>query len=153
MAAPTELLGQVDLFRDLDRRELQDVAGAMKEYTFPAGREIVTQGTDGVGFFVIAQGTARVTVDGGDIRTLGPGDHFGEIALIAEAPRTATVQAESELTAWGMTAWGLPPDRRAERDDRLEAPAGPRPHDERTLAGPDGDDPLERTRSGLHRSR
>jgi len=109
MAAPTELLAKVDLFRDLDRRELRDVAGAMKEYTFAAGREIVEQGTGGAGFFVIADGTAKVSVDGKEVRTLRAGDSFGELALIADAPRTATVSAETEVTCWGMSSWAFRP--------------------------------------------
>jgi cGMP-dependent protein kinase len=109
MAPPQELLTNVDLFRDLDKRELREVADAMKEYTFSAGHEIVTQGKDGVGFFVIADGTAKVTVDGGEVRTLRAGDYFGEIGLLAEAPRTATVTAESDVTCWGLVAWAFRP--------------------------------------------
>ena len=109
MAPPQELLANVALFRDLDKRELREVADAMKEYRFSAGHEIVTQGTDGVGFFVIADGTAKVSVDGGEVRTLQTGDYFGEIALLAEAPRTATVTAETDLICWGLVSWAFRP--------------------------------------------
>src|SRR5207244_8139968 len=98
MAPPQELLANVDLFRDLDKRELREIADAMKEYTFSAGREIVTQGQDGVGFFVIADGTAKVTVDGGEVRTLQAGDYCGEIALLGGAPRPPPRTAGSRRT-------------------------------------------------------
>jgi len=109
MAPPQELLANVDLFRDLDNRELREIAVAMKEYTFEAGREIVTQGQNGVGFFVIADGTAKVTIDGCDIRTLGAGDYFGEIALIDEGSRSATITAKTDVTAYGLTPWQFRP--------------------------------------------
>jgi CRP/FNR family transcriptional regulator len=109
MAAPTDLVSQVDLFRDLDRGELRDVAGAMKEYRFPAGREIVSEGSGGAGFFLISEGTAKVLVGGAEVRTLGPGDSFGEIALVADVPRTATVTADSDVTCWGLTSWAFRP--------------------------------------------
>jgi len=109
MGPSTDMLASVDLFRDLDKRELREIAEVMKEYRYAAGREIVTQGREGIGFFVIADGSAVVSIDGGDIRTLGPGDYFGEIALIADAPRTATVTAESDLICWSMASWTFRP--------------------------------------------
>jgi CRP-like cAMP-binding protein len=62
-----------------------------------------------VGFFFVESGTASVTQDGQRRATLGPGDHFGEIALLAGADRTATVSAETDLVCWGMPAWNFRP--------------------------------------------
>jgi CRP-like cAMP-binding protein len=93
------------LFDRLGLRELKQVAGAMSERRFAPGTPITVEGEVGVGFFVIADGSARVDVGGEHVRTLGTGDHFGEIALIVEAPRTATVTAETELRCFAMTSW------------------------------------------------
>jgi len=106
-AAPTEFLARVALFSDLSKRELKAIAGSMQEHRYPAGREVVAEGKLGVGFFVIADGTAVVTKAGGAVTTLGPGDCFGEIALIAESKRTATVAAETDLTCWTLTSWAF----------------------------------------------
>ena len=58
---------------------------------------------------MIADGTAKVTIDGGEVRTLLPGDHFVEIALISQSARTATVTADSDLTCWGLVSWEFRP--------------------------------------------
>ena len=103
------LLKQVPLFADLDRRDLEQVAESLKERTFGAGETVATEGERGVGFFIIQEGEARVTIAGDERRRLGPGDYFGEIALIAETDRTATVSAETELRCLGMTFWDFRP--------------------------------------------
>jgi CRP/FNR family cyclic AMP-dependent transcriptional regulator len=105
----TQLLKQVPLFSDLDNRELGQIAQSMKRRQFSAGQEIAREGESGVGFFVIEDGNAKVSVHGDERRRLGPGDYFGEIALIAQGARTATVTAESDLTAYGMTFWDFRP--------------------------------------------
>jgi CRP-like cAMP-binding protein len=67
------------------------------------------EGEQGVGFFVIEDGEAEVTVGGEPRRTLGPGDHFGEVALLGAQPRTATITATTELRCYGMTSWQFRP--------------------------------------------
>jgi len=108
-APPVELLQRVPLFADLERRELQRLAGSFKERNVRAGEAIATEGGGAAGFFLIDDGTARVTVRGQERGTLGPGDYFGEIALIDEGARTATVTAASDLRCYGMTFWDFRP--------------------------------------------
>jgi CRP/FNR family transcriptional regulator, cyclic AMP receptor protein len=103
------MLKEVPLFSDLEDRELQQIAGSMKRREFSAGQEIAREGESGVGFFVIEEGNATVTVHGEERRRLGPGDYFGEIALIAQTARTASVTAETDLVAHGMTFWDFRP--------------------------------------------
>ncbi len=81
----------------------------MKGRSLEPGETIAVEGEQGVGFFVIESGTARVSVGGEDRRTLGPGDYFGEIALISKAPRSATVTAETPVRCWGLTSWEFRP--------------------------------------------
>jgi CRP/FNR family transcriptional regulator, cyclic AMP receptor protein len=106
---PVQLLQRVPIFQGLDRRELERIAGSMKQRTFRAGDTVTTEGQGGVGFFVIEDGTARVTVGGEDRRTLGSGDYFGEVALLTDSPRTATIKAETDLRCYGMTSWDFKP--------------------------------------------
>ena len=104
-----DLLQRVPIFSDLDRKELQRIAASMKERTFAAGDKVTSEGQSGVGFFVIESGNAKVTVGGEDRRRLGPGDYFGEVALLNESARTATIVAESELKCYGLTSWEFRP--------------------------------------------
>ena len=107
--APTDLLERVPLFSDLEHRDLEQIAGSMKQRRFSPGETIAAEGEQGVGFFVIEDGKAKVTVHGEERRTLGPGDYFGEVALISGSDRTATVTADGDLTCWGMTSWTFRP--------------------------------------------
>jgi CRP/FNR family transcriptional regulator, cyclic AMP receptor protein len=104
-----DLLKRVPLFSDLDRKELERIAASMKERTFSAGDTVTAEGSSGVGFFVIESGNAKVTVGGQDRRTLGPGDYFGEVALLNESARTATITADSDLKCYGLTSWEFRP--------------------------------------------
>lgn len=104
-----ELLKRVPLFADLNGGELQQIANSMKQRTFSAGQEIAVEGQSGVGFFVIEDGQAIVTVHGDEVRRLGPGDYFGEVALITQGARTATVTADTDLKTYGMTFWDFRP--------------------------------------------
>ncbi len=109
MAAPIELLRRVPLFDEFPRRDLERLAQTFKERTFEAGDQIATEGKAGIGFFVIEDGEAAVTVGGEPRATLRAGDYFGEIALIDEGVRTATVTATTRLRCHGLTAWDFRP--------------------------------------------
>jgi CRP-like cAMP-binding protein len=108
-AAPVELLRGIELFADLKDKERREIAEAMTARRVDAGESLTVEGQQGIGFFVIESGTARVTVEGEERRTLGPGDCFGEIALIIDTPRTATVTAETPVVAWAIPGWAFRP--------------------------------------------
>jgi CRP/FNR family cyclic AMP-dependent transcriptional regulator len=95
----TEHLKRVALFSACTRKELELIAGATTQLRFPAGETLARQGKNGHEFMVIVEGTARVDISGQTLATLGPGDFFGEIALLDGGPRTATVVAETDLVA------------------------------------------------------
>jgi CRP-like cAMP-binding protein len=100
-----EMLAHIPLFSELNRRELRKLADAAVQRTYPAGTVIVRQGEPGVGLYVLIQGRARVqqqsTPDSSphQLALLGGSDIFGELALLDNAPRSATVVAEEETTA------------------------------------------------------
>lgn len=97
------------LFADLDRRDLETLARSFKERTFRTGDTVASEGQSGVGFFVIDDGEAAVTVRGEERTTLRSGDYFGEVALIDEGARTATITAKTDLRCYGLTAWEFRP--------------------------------------------
>jgi CRP/FNR family transcriptional regulator, cyclic AMP receptor protein len=105
MADVVETLNRVPLFAGVKSRDLRRLAKVMSERTFGEGEAIMTEGQSGVGFFVIEHGNATVSLKGETLRTVGPGDYIGEIALIDEGPRSATVTASTDLRCRGMAAW------------------------------------------------
>ena len=106
---PRALLEQVRLFKGVEDKDLARIAASFKARTFGAGDVIAEEGSSGIGFFVIETGTAKATHGDIVVAELGPGSSFGEVALIDEGPRSATVTAESELKCWGLSAWEFRP--------------------------------------------
>ena len=106
MSRLAEDLAQVPLFSDLNKRQLKKLAGGFTERSFGAGRTVVREGhMSGVGFFVIAEGTAVVSVSGSTVATIGPGEYFGELAMITRQARGATVTAETPLRCLMIRFW------------------------------------------------
>ncbi|HWH28885.1 MAG TPA: cyclic nucleotide-binding domain-containing protein [Mycobacteriales bacterium] len=96
--AKIERLAAIPLFAGSRPRELEGVARLCTEVDVPAGRTLCREGEPGQEFFVLEQGTVQVTSGGRQVATLGPGDFFGELALLDAGPRNATVTAETDVT-------------------------------------------------------
>ena len=96
-------LARVPLLADLTPTELATLADRFEVESFDSGRAILAEGRPGYAFYVLAEGTADVSVDGTLLRTIGPGDHFGEIAILDDSGRrTATVVATEPVVAWSL---------------------------------------------------
>jgi CRP-like cAMP-binding protein len=99
MARDTYLdhLASVPLFAACSRKDLQKIAKASDQVSVPEGRVVVEEGSSGHEAYVIIEGEAEVERNGQQVATFGPGDHFGELALLDGGPRTATVKASTDL--------------------------------------------------------
>jgi phosphoenolpyruvate synthase/pyruvate phosphate dikinase len=106
---PAEVIEQVPLFTGLSERDVTQIAGMFKERTFSAGETIIKEGVGAAAFFVIESGEVTVSIRGKQIQTLRRGDYFGEIALIDEGARSATVTASTEVVCHGLTFWEFRP--------------------------------------------
>jgi len=109
MAGNVDFLKRVPLFEDLDRRSLESIANSAVEQSYQAGQDIVRQGDTGVGAFIIRSGRVEVVQerDGSTERIgeLRSGDVFGEMALLDEFPRSASVRAIEPTTCLGIQRW------------------------------------------------
>jgi pyruvate,water dikinase len=106
---PVAALQRVELFTDMNRRQAEQIARLLKERKFRKSETVIMEGSGGAAFFLIDSGNATVSSKGVELATLGPGDYFGEIALIDGRPRSATVTAATDLICYGLTFWEFRP--------------------------------------------
>jgi CRP-like cAMP-binding protein len=98
-----DALGRCPFFADLSRGELRELAKVTEDMEVDEGKTLTREGAAGSEFFVIVDGEVAVTKDGSEIRTMGEGDFFGEISLLEDRPRTATVTAKGPLRFFVLT--------------------------------------------------
>ncbi|MEA2022655.1 MAG: cyclic nucleotide-binding domain-containing protein [Actinomycetota bacterium] len=104
-----ERLSRVQLFEDLSKADLTYILNISKTVEHDEGHTIITEGTSGAGFHLILDGEARVVRRGRTLARIGPGDYFGEMSMIDEGPRSATVIATTPLTTLSILAWDFRP--------------------------------------------
>ena len=118
--AKVELLKKVPLFAGCSKAELRELARSADELDIREGTVLTREGRPGREFFVLISGNAQVTRKAKKIAEIGPGDWFGEIALLTDSPRTATVTATSPGDILVITDRRLPQRRRDDAVDRAE---------------------------------
>ena len=104
-----EAIKNAPLFSQLSKKDIKQLTAVMSPRSYRAGEVIIEKGKQGLGFFIIATGTAQVAVGGDQLRELKAGDHFGEIALIDEGTRMAEVRAESDVETYVLASWQFRP--------------------------------------------
>jgi CRP/FNR family transcriptional regulator, cyclic AMP receptor protein len=102
-------LRQAKLLKGLPESELRSVEKQMKTVKHPAGHEIIVQGENGVGFMIILDGAVTVATVQGKSRKLGPGDSFGEMALLDHEGRSATIKADTDVSLATIPEWNFKP--------------------------------------------
>lgn len=106
-----DILARVDLFRDLTREELGEIGNSCRERTYTAGTPLVKQGDTGVGLYILTKGRVRITQERNpdraevELGVSGPGDVLGEMALLDDLPRSATITAIDDVTALLLPVW------------------------------------------------
>lgn len=111
MATAAETVDRCPLFASLAPKARKNLASDLRERRYSAGDAMTSEDQGGVGFFVIGEGTAAVHVGGGadPARTLGPGDVFGEMALITGETRSAAITAQTDVQCWVLSQWHFKP--------------------------------------------
>jgi CRP/FNR family cyclic AMP-dependent transcriptional regulator len=99
----------VKLFEGMPDGDLRSIAEQMREVRHARGAQVAVRGSEGVGFMVILEGQAEVDTVDGRTRLLGPGDHFGEMALLDQGGRSATVTARTDLVLGAIAEWNFKP--------------------------------------------
>jgi len=100
-----EYLRKVPIFKGLPAREIEFISRSVKERIYEPGAVIVKQGEPGIGFFMIVDGRVDVSHDSHKIREMGPGEFFGEMALMEERVRTATITAKERTRCLQLVRW------------------------------------------------
>jgi Pyruvate phosphate dikinase, AMP/ATP-binding domain/Cyclic nucleotide-binding domain len=106
---PPEVVHDIPLFAGLTDEQVDEVAQLFKERRFKAGETVIREASGGAAFFLIETGEAVVSVRGEECARLGKGDSFGELAMIDEGERSATISAATDLVCWGLTYWDFRP--------------------------------------------
>ncbi|MDH4140516.1 MAG: cyclic nucleotide-binding domain-containing protein [Coriobacteriia bacterium] len=103
--AHEEFLARVPIFASCSQEEITAISGVAQENGFQPGQIIVTQGTPGQAFYLILGGRVEILRDGQSLGAFGPGDFFGEMSLLDQAPRSATIRAIEPTTCLMLSSW------------------------------------------------
>jgi CRP/FNR family cyclic AMP-dependent transcriptional regulator len=98
-----DTIARIPIFSTCSKKELKEISRLLSSLVVKAGDKLTEQGQRGNEFMIIETGTATVLRDGKEVGQLGPADFFGELAMLAEAPRTATVVANDDMVVWTVS--------------------------------------------------
>lgn len=98
-------IARVPIFSNCTPSEIEAIAALAQEHSFEPGQIIVTQGTPGQAFYMVLGGRVEILRDGNSLGTFGPGDFFGEMSLLDQAPRSATIRAVDDTSCLLLSSW------------------------------------------------